>query len=171
MSKPALLIGAGALALFAMEAIAQGGPTLAVRETMQQQVNPAMTAVWDVSNNALDNDGGLDASKIDDAKWALIAEQAGKLAAAGSAMAAAPNVIAAGPDNQQVGEGEMAMALVDQQLRDDPDGFRMFAREFAAHAEKIAAAARAKDAAAAGELIGEMDAVCETCHMHFWYPE
>ena len=35
----------------------------------------------------------------------------------------------------------------------------------------IAAAARAKDAKTAGDLIGETDAVCESCHMTYWYPE
>ena len=36
---------------------------------------------------------------------------------------------------------------------------------------EIAAAARAHDAAKAGPLIGEIDGVCENCHLTFWYPE
>ncbi len=171
MIKPSALIATGALAAFAATALAQGGPTVEVRATMQQQVNPAMLAVWDVSNNAMDDGGGLDPAQLDDAKWAQIAEQATKLAAAGEQMAAATNLIIAFPENRAVAEGEMTMELVQQHLSADPEGFRKMAREMAAHADKLASAAKAKDAAAAGRLIGEMDAVCETCHSHFWYPE
>jgi cytochrome c556 len=70
-----------------------------------------------------------------------------------------------------VAEGEISMEAVQGYLTADPETFRLLAGQFADHADKIAAAAKAQDAATAGELINQMDAVCESCHLQYWYPE
>jgi cytochrome c556 len=41
----------------------------------------------------------------------------------------------------------------------------------AEHADKLGAAAQARDAAQAGEIVSQMDTVCESCHSRYWYPE
>jgi cytochrome c556 len=171
MIRPSAIVAFGALAVFAVEALAQPAAPLDVRATMQDRVNPAMLAIWDVGNNALGDDGTFDARLMDDAKWARIAEAAGQLSAASKDVAAAQAFIAAAPGNTEVGEGEIPMAAVQQHLDHDPAGVRQMAAALADHADHIAAAARAKDAKAAGDLIGETDAVCETCHTTYWYPE
>jgi cytochrome c556 len=171
MNKLSAIVALGALAVFAAEALAQPAPPLDVRATMQDRVNPAMLAIWDVGNNALNDDGGIDPKLMDDAKWARIAEAAGQLSAASRDIAAANTFIAAAPGNTEVGEGEITMAAVQQHLDHDPAGLRQMAAALADHADNIAKAARAKDAKTAGDLIGETDAVCESCHMTYWYPE
>lgn len=171
MVRPSALLAAGALAAFAVSAFAQPAAPVDVRAAMQQQVNPAMLAIWDVGNNAMNDEGGLDPAKLDDVKWMRVAEAAEQLAAAGHAMAAGQGFLAAAPGNAAVGEGEVAMSEVQKHLDADPAGFRVAATAFAEHAERIAAAARTKDAASAGDLIAATDAVCESCHSRFWYPE
>lgn len=171
MIKPSVLVAASALAVFAASAFAQPAAPLDVRATMQGRVNPAMLAIWDVGNNALNEDGGIDAKLMDDAKWARIAEAATQLAAAGQDMAGAGGLVAAALDNAAVGEGEVAMSEVQKHIDGDAAGFREAAAALAEHAAKIAVAATARDAATAGALIGETDAVCESCHSRFWYPE
>jgi hypothetical protein len=32
-------------------------------------------------------------------------------------------------------------------------------------------AARTRDAGAAGDLVAQLDQVCEVCHAQFWYPD
>ena len=169
MIKLSAAVAFGALAVFAAEAIAQPAAPLDVRSTMQERVNPAMLAIWDVGNNALNDDGGIDPKLMDDAKWARIAEAAGQLSTASKDIAAAQGFIAAAPGNTEVGEGEITMAAVQQHLDGDPAGLRQMAAALADHADHIAAAARARDARAAGDLIGETDGVCETCHTRYWY--
>jgi cytochrome c556 len=171
MIRPSAIVAFGALAVFAVEALAQPAAPLDVRSTMQNRVNPAMLEIWDVGNNAMNDDAVLDAKLMDDAKWARIGTAAGQLAAASRDIAAANAFISAAPDNQEVGEGEIAMAAVQQHLDHDPAGIKQMAEALADHADRIAAAARAKDATAAGELIGVSDQVCEACHMTYWYPE
>lgn len=175
MIKPSPYLAAGALALFAATALAQSGAQstgpVDVRATMQQQVNTAMLAIWDISNNAMTESGGIDPAQMDEARWTQVAEAADRLAAAGHSMAGSGSFLAAAPDNMTVGEGEITMVDVQKHLDGDPDGLRQMAAAMAGHAEKIAAAARARDAAATGELIAETDAVCESCHARYWYPE
>jgi len=171
MIRPSAILAIGAAAVFAAEALAQPAAPLDVRATMQNRVNPAMLAIWDVGNNALNDDGGIDPKLMDDGKWARIAEAAGQLSAASKDIAAAGAFIAAAPDNSTVGDGEITMAAVQQHLDHDPAGLKQMAAALADHADHIAAAARAKDAKAAGDLIGETDAVCESCHATYWYPE
>jgi len=171
MIRPSAVVAFGAFAVFTAEALAQPAAPLDVRSTMQERINPAMLAIWDVGNNALNDDGGIDPKLMDDAKWARIAEAADRLAAASKDIATAGAFIAAAPGNATVGEGEITMAAVQQHLDRDPAGLKQMAAALADHADHVAAAARARDAKVAGDLIGETDAVCESCHMTYWYPE
>ena len=171
MFRPSAVVALGAFAAFAAGALAQPAAPLDVRATMQDRVNPAMLAIWDVGNNALNDDGGIDPKLMDDAKWARIVEAADQLSAASKAIASASSFMAAAPGNSEVNEGEITMAAVQQHLDRDPAGLKQMAAALADHAGHIATAARAKDAKTAGDLIGETDAVCESCHMTYWYPE
>jgi cytochrome c556 len=170
MIKPSVFVVSAALTVFAAAALAQ--PTaLDVRATMQNQVNPAMLAIWDVGNNALNDEGGIDPKLMDAAKWGQVAEAADTLAAAGQAIAGADSFLAAAPDNSEVADGEITMAAVQRHIDADPAGLKQMGAAFADHAQRLAMAARTQDAATAGDLISEMDGVCETCHARYWYPE
>lgn len=144
---------------------------LDVRAVMQQSVNPAMLSIWDVTNNAMNDEGGVDPAQMDAAKWQQIAAGADELAAAGTAMAEAQAFVAAAPDNAAVDEGAVPMAEVQQHLDSDPRLFAQMAAAFAAHSAQLAEAAKKQDAVATSALVIEMDGVCESCHARFWYPE
>jgi len=166
-----LAIAAAVAALSACKKEEAAAAQLDVRATMQGRVNPAMLAIWDVGNNALDDNGGIDPAKMDDAKWAQVAENADKLAAAGKDISEAGGFIAAAANNSTVGEGEITMAAVQQHIDGNPDGLKQMGAAFADHATRLAAAARGKDFKTAGDLISGMDQVCEGCHLEYWYPE
>lgn len=68
-------------------------------------------------------------------------------------------------------EGAPTPTPIQAHLAKDPDVYRALAGSLTRHAVDLVAAAKAKDAATAGRLINEMDGVCETCHLEFWYPE
>jgi len=161
-------LGLAALSACRQEAAAE---PLDLRAAMQKQVNPAALAIWDVGNNAMNDAGGIDPALMDDAKWSKLAEAAGQLSAVGKAIAAATNFKAAAEDNTAVGEGEIAMAEVQRHVDADTAGFRQMGAAMAEHADKLGAAAQARDAAQAGEIVSQMDAVCESCHSRYWYPE
>jgi hypothetical protein len=173
MTKPPRLAAAATLSFLAacatVAALHEG--TVDVRAMMQQHVNPAVMSIWDVTNNAMDDDGAIDPAQMDAAKWRQVAEGAERLAASGREMAAATAFVAAAPGNTAVDQGEIPMAQVQRQIDSDPRLFRLMATAQAAHADRLAAAAGAQDAEAAGELVAGLDSVCESCHARFWYPE
>ena len=61
----------------ASTASSQDAPPLDVRHAMQQEVNPAIVRIWDVTNNALDDSGNLDPALVGDEGWAQIASGMG----------------------------------------------------------------------------------------------
>jgi len=147
---------------------AQDGATVLVREEMQNQINPAMLAIWDVTNAALDDNFNLDPSLIDQAGWDRIAAQAAVLEAAGQRMAAAGTITASAPENAFTEDYELSMSDVQALLDADPTAFRAYAGTFADFAASLRAAAEARDGALTGQLAGEADSKCESCHLTFW---
>ena len=171
---------AGALAILAAACVpATPGPAASseasgvvdVRAEMQQHVNPAMLSIWDVTNNAMNDEGAVDPALMDAAKWRQVAAGAEQLAQSGLRMTSPSPLIAASAGNTEVAEGEIAMAEVQRHLDSDPRLFRQMASAFAAHSTRLADAASSQNAAATGELVAAMDGVCESCHARFWYPE
>jgi cytochrome c556 len=171
MSKLSLSVAVAALTFFTATAVAQGAVPLNVRGAMQRDVNPAVMSIWDVTNNAMNDEGGVDPAQMDAAKWAQVAEGAERLAASGKAMAEASVYVAAATGDTQVAEGEVPMEAVQRHIDSDPRLFGHMGAALAAHADKLAVSARAQDAAATSELVAELDGVCESCHARFWYPE
>jgi cytochrome c556 len=142
-----------------------------VRETMQQQVNPAIMEIWDIGNAAMDEAGGIDPALMDDAKWSTLAAAAGRLEESGRQMAAAQQLRAAREDNWATEDFEVTMEQVQAALDADPAAFRSLAADFAEHVGELEAAAEAKDFSRTSELVAAMDAECAACHAQFWYAE
>lgn len=152
------------------EAVAKDTPFY-VRASMQDHINPAIMSIWDISNNAMDEVGGIDGAQVDDAGWAQLVAGAAALESEAQRMADAGNYTAAAPDNMVTGEYEITMDQVQGFLDGNPNLFRIMSAGFAAHAKKLGAAAKAKDAKMTGDLIADTDAVCASCHAQFWYGE
>lgn len=158
------------LAGVAAGAAAQG-ETLYLRTAMKDAINPAVFGIWDITNNAMNDEGGIDPKQMDDAKWATIEARAEDLAKVSRAMANATTIRAAAPGDEAVDEGAVSMAAIQRYVDANPAAFRAFALAQAEHADKLATAAAAKDAAAASDLVAGIDAVCEACHARYWFPE
>src|SRR5690606_40378954 len=92
MNKTSLFAASGALAILAAACVpAEPGPTASsalgevvdVRAEMQQHINPAMLGIWDVTNNAMNDEGAIDPALMDAAKWRQVAAAAEQLAQSG----------------------------------------------------------------------------------------
>lgn len=143
-----------------------------VRDAMQQEIEPAITALWDVSNEALDDEGNFDPTLVGEAGWETIEVQAGALEAVMREMAEAPTLVAASPGNLTTQDYEVSMARVQELMDANPAAYRAFASGFAEHAARVRQAAAARDGALTGELVGAADQACQGCHLQFWaHPE
>ena len=145
-----------------------------VHKIMVNQIDKNADALWDVSNAAIGNNGGIDPAKMDDARWDKIAELAEKVAAGSHAVAALDPITVAAP-GVTIGDSGLPGGHTAQQVQGfitaNPELFREMATTLGTHMDEIAAAAHAHDAAKAGPMIDQLDSVCESCHINFWYPE
>jgi hypothetical protein len=170
MSKPSLFVAA-ALACITAAALAQVGETVQTRQAMVDGVNPAALAIWEVTNAAMNDEGGLDPALIDAGGWSKVAEAAQVLEIYGKRMAAANVIIAGGPDlvSGEVPPGVASKEQIQAMIDADPEGFRAASRDMARQAAALAGAAKARDAAAASALSSDIDGACQGCHTRYWY--
>ncbi|MCL6250412.1 hypothetical protein M3P36_05025 [Altererythrobacter sp. KTW20L] len=171
MMRPIYALVPLALAACVTPAATQDGTTVDVRHEMQAEINPAIVAIWDVGNNASDENGMLDGAQMTPELWDAIAAAAAELAASSDRMATATDIRAASPGNMAVEDYEVPMEQVQGYIDADPQGFRNFSASMAALSRNLESAARNRDAATAGQLVATMDAVCSACHNQFWYAE
>ena len=172
--KPfACVLGCSAMLVAPHEVHSAAAPA-DLHDLMKNVVAVQTQVVWDIGNQALDDQGNPDASKLAAADWTRIIDAATKVRQASQTLARADHVQAAAPGMKIEGEGnsgalgaKQVQALIDK----DPAGFRAMSQALAGSMEQIGAAAKAKDAAKLFEVSGALDQVCESCHMKFWYPE
>jgi cytochrome c1 len=162
-----LLLSAGA-------ALAPGPPAeVFTREAMIAEINPAAVEIWDVSNNALNDAGALDPALMDEAAWGRLQEAAQMLEFYSRRLEQAQRISAGGPDvvTGEVPPGVSTKAEIQAKIDADPEGFRALSGLMAERAKALVDAAKARDAAAAGDLALRLDEPCQSCHQRYWYEE
>jgi hypothetical protein len=166
-------LGALALAL-ACRAIAAdpAGPEVDVRAAMAEGVNPAALAIWDVGNDAADDEGGLDATRMDADAWGKLQDAAQSLATHAHRLATAGAIRASGPDlvDGKVPDGLASREDIQARIDAGQAGFRAAAATMEEEANALASAARARDLETASRLVASFDQVCQACHTNYWNP-
>ena len=171
MIKPSAYAAAAALGLFAAAAFAQEGATVQTRQAMVDGVNPAALAIWEVTNAAMNDEGGLDPALIDREGWGRLEEAAQMLKVYGKRMAEAKAIVAGGPDlvSGELPPGVASKEQIQAMIDVDPDGFRAVSADMASQAAALVAAAKTRDAQATGDLAAGIDGACQSCHTRYWY--
>jgi Cytochrome C' len=172
-----LAAACGCLALAACNQAAEEAAepaALTLHEVMKEQVDANADALWDVTNAAIDDDAMIDPALLDDAKWAQIIDLSGKVEAGARTLAAMDPIVVAAPGvkiaDSDIEDGHTA-AQVQSFLDADPATFRNLATTLADHMGELRAAAQARDSAKLALLVNQLDGVCESCHLNYWYPE
>lgn len=146
-----------------------------VHDLMKKVVAVQAQVIWDVGNNAQDDAGNPDASKLKAADWSKAANAAAQIRQAAQALAHANHVLAAAPGQKLDGEGSTPGAYGAKQVQavidKNPRLFQAFAEALTVSMSEIESAAKTKNAVKLFDASGRLDQVCEDCHMKFWYPE
>jgi cytochrome c556 len=141
---------------------------------MTQRIDPDADAIWAIGNAAISEDASMDPAKMTDADWVKLREAATRMAGHSRGLETLDPLLVKEPGAKIADEGTEGAPTPDQiqaHLDRDTDVFRALADSLTTHANDLSAAAAKKDFANAGRLINEMDGVCESCHLEFWYPE
>jgi hypothetical protein len=162
------------MALLAACAKEEPPPAPTFHEVMKNEVDLRADAVWAVGNAAIGDRGGIDPAKMTEADWVKLAEGAESLRQAALEIATMDPVLLT-RDGVKIADEDIpdghSSAEVQARFDQEPQKLRELANALAAHNADLAAAARAHDAARAGPLIDQLDGVCESCHLEFWYPD
>lgn len=168
MVAPALLLGG------CQKKAEEPARKTTLHEVMKDEVDTRGDQVWAVGNAHIDGDAGLDGASMTDADWAKLGAAATSLRQAALDVVDLPKpIVVVKPGTKIAYEdtswGDSA-ASVQANVAKDQQGLLNLANALAEHSAEIAAAAGKHDAATAGQLINELDGVCESCHVKYWYP-
>lgn len=169
-----LLAGAFVITSCGQQAAPQPKPVDTVHGLMTARVDKYADTIWGIGNAALNDEAGIDPAKMQPEAWRDMASTATKMEEAARVLGALQPIRVVQKGEGIVDEGNPlapTAARVQKQIDADPVLFAALARALERNARRLAIAARARDAATAGRLVNEMDAVCEGCHLQFWYPE
>lgn len=147
---------------------------LTFHEVMKDKVDKNADELWDVTNPAEGDAAGLDPAKMTDERWAQLEARATAVQQAALEIATMDPLTVAKPGVKISDEGipgGHTAAMVQERFDKDPQKLRDLANALARHTGDLATAARMHDAAAAGPLVDQLDGVCESCHLEFWYPD
>ena len=145
-----------------------------VHEFMIERIDPDADAIWAIGNAAISEDASIDPALMTDKNWTDLKAAADRMAGHARALENLDPLVAVKPGMKIADEGTQGApspAMIQAHLEKDTDVFRALADSLTTHGTDLSAAAAKKDAVTAGRLINEMDGVCESCHLEFWYPE
>lgn len=165
-------IGMVAMTGLPLLAADQKPPTL--HEAMKNVVAVQTQVVWDVSNDATDEDGNPDGSKLKPADWQKIASAARRVSEVAKRYAGEGPIVVVAPGQKIDGEGTANAwggKEVQRAIDANPAAFRAFSGQMGTAMDRIVTATGKRDAKALADVAGSLDQVCESCHMAFWYPD
>jgi hypothetical protein len=163
----AILLGATLL----LVAAAEGG-VVNLHTEMHDHVAPQAQVIWDITNNALDDEGNLSAAKVKPQDWARMVSAGGELEASLGRLAKG-GAITVRTSNQKLQDEDAPTGTKAAQIQSDIDGdkvtFRAAAATFAQLGRQMKDAAAKQDAKTLGAIAGQLDSACEGCHKAYWY--
>lgn len=149
-------------------------PAANLQLIMLTQVNAQGLALWDITNNAVADSGDLDPKLITADKWAKLLEIGKALEQGGKTLATSSKIIAAAKGSKLQDEGNQGASTaadVQRYLDAKPAEFRKHAVALQKTGADVIQAATKRDTKKLNEVAGNLDAVCEDCHVVFWYPQ
>jgi hypothetical protein len=173
MKSSVFLLGCGLMVAGVYAADPAPAPNL--HELMKNVVAVQTQVIWDVGNNAQNDKGDPDPSKLKPADWTKMTTAAGKVKDAMQTLAKADHVMAAAPGQKIDGEGGTPGAFgakeVQKAIDANPKVLKAFATQMSASMDELLTAAKARNAQKMFDVSGRLDQECEGCHTQFWYPD
>lgn len=136
---------------------------------MTKVIDPSADLVWGAAGTVEDKTGSHDLSPKTEADWNRVISGAKKLAE-GAKMLLVTGLPIAPEGAKSAAPGiELEPGEIEQLVKKNPQAFYAFANALREVAEEAERAARQKRSLFS--IGSRLDAVCESCHLAFWYPE
>lgn len=140
---------------------------------MAGKIDPIADEVWAIGNAAIGERSEMNPAKMTEQNWKDLAASATRLRDAAKDLGSLDPVVVVKPGqkiaDEDVPYGDSAES-VQHNIDADTPGMRAKAKALEEHMDQLILAAQSHNAAQAGDLINQLDGVCESCHLDFWFP-
>jgi hypothetical protein len=144
-------------------------PHASLQEVMDGIVDPAADEMWEAVETTVSEAGVQEKKPRTAGEWADVRRKAIVLIEASNLLMIEGRRVAVTPFPAEA-EGALDSAQIEQRLAANRPVFNGFAQALGATAREALAAIDARDPVALVAAGGDLDGVCESCHMAFWYP-
>ena len=146
-----------------------------VREVMDSVVAPSAQGLWDSVGRISDARGTVDLAPKSDADWAAVRRHAVALVESTNLLLipgrhVAPSGAATSKADDADPGAELAPAEIERRVNGNWALWTGMANGLHDTAANMLAAIDRKDVAGLERTGGDLDGVCESCHVTFWYP-
>ena len=171
----ALIVGGGCQAKPAPPVESPFRATSTIREIMQSMVAPSAQGLWDSVGRISDAKGTRDLEPKTDEDWAAVRRHAVALMESTNLLLIPGRHVARAGEQTNKAEdaepgSELPPAEIEKRLTQNWAAWIAMAHNLHDSAATALKAIDKKDAAALESTGSDLDAVCETCHLTFWYP-
>jgi len=149
--------------------------TSSIRELMQSMVAPSAQGLWDAVGRVSDAKGTRDIEPKTDEEWAAVRRHAVSLMESTNLlMIQGRHVARAGEQTNKADDAdpgaELPPAAIEKRINEEWAVWLGMAQALRTSAASMLDAVDRKDAARLESTGSDLDGVCETCHLTFWYP-
>jgi cytochrome c556 len=169
----ATLIVSGALAgrssQSAEPSIGSTRPTATLQTIMKSEIDASADFVWDSVETIVTRRGERVRQPHTAAEWAAVRRRAATLIEGSEQLAAPHRRVSKRPFAAEA-QGALDSAQIQERIDSNWPTFLAFAQALERTAKEQLRAIDDRDVAALVAVGGQLDAVCEACHLGFWYP-
>lgn len=140
-----------------------------VREVMTNIIDPSADFVWDATSYEITSKGAVEIVPTTDEDWATVLRGAVSMVE-GSNLLKIRRRVAPAHDNVSKNPGELHPEEVEALIAKSPGVWNGYVEGLRTKGLEIAKIVEARDVAKLTQAGTELDQVCESCHLNFWYP-
>lgn len=147
-------------------------PVATIQEIMQALVDPAADTLWEAVSSETTAEGTVDHHPKDDAAWLELRHHAIRLAEGATLLAQPGRVVAHGGKQLEDShvDGILLPAQIQQHIDADHAAFVQRAYVLQQATIDLIAAIDTRNLDRYNAAGAHIDHACESCHLHYWYP-
>lgn len=142
---------------------------VSLRELMQNLVDPLSDNIFEAVGSDVTAKGVVETRPTTDEDWAKIRQGAIVLAEA-SSLLKLPRKVAPADDYVSKNPGELPPAEIEASIEKNRGAWNAYANAMRAEALKVIDIVDKKETDKLFQAGSDIDRVCESCHLAFWYP-
>jgi hypothetical protein len=141
-----------------------------IKELMESVIDPSADVLWGAGGTVVDKEGFHELAPKTDEQWLDVRRAAVRIIEGGNLLMMPGREAAPAGTKSETPGVELEPAEISALIKKNRKGFDGFAKALQGVGLEALRASDTKNAALLLDLGARLDAVCESCHQTFWYP-